>query len=100
MLVWHVGKLETLLYSLPLQALTGRRAGLEFEEWQVTIIPIRRLPAFAADDQNSLLKKCTPATPRCLRCTELGIDECLYVPVKKRGAGNTLRMGEACQRCR
>ncbi|KAF9643250.1 hypothetical protein BDM02DRAFT_3123697 [Thelephora ganbajun] len=44
--------------------------------------------------------KCVPATPRCLRCTELKIDECLYVSVKKRGTGNTLRMGEACQRCR
>ena len=97
MLVWHAGKLEMMLSTLPLQALTGRRAGLEFKKWQVAIIPIHRLSAVAADDQNTFLKKCIPATHRCLRCLKLGIDECLYVPVKKQGAGNTLRMGEACQ---
>ena len=30
----------------------------------------------------------------------MGIQDCCYAPVKKRGAGNTLRMGQACIPCR
>ncbi|KAF9785434.1 hypothetical protein BJ322DRAFT_829801 [Thelephora terrestris] len=45
--------------------------------------------------------KCTPSsTPRCERCTTLGVKYCVYESVKKRGAGGTLRAGEACNRCR
>ncbi|KAF9779638.1 hypothetical protein BJ322DRAFT_369059 [Thelephora terrestris] len=44
--------------------------------------------------------KCIPGTPRCVRCTTLGIQDCSYIPVKKRGSGTTLRMGEACVLCR
>jgi len=73
------------------------RHGPEFGKWQVTVTLLDLLPS---DDYDSILKKCTPATPRCLRCAELKIDECLYVSVKKRGVGTTLRMGRACQRCR
>ena len=28
------------------------------------------------------------------------IEDCIYEPVKKRGVGKTLRMGEACACCR
>jgi hypothetical protein len=45
-------------------------------------------------------KKCTPGTPRCARCTAMGIEDCSYGSVKKRGVGNTLRMGQACIPCR
>ncbi|KAF9779636.1 hypothetical protein BJ322DRAFT_369328 [Thelephora terrestris] len=44
--------------------------------------------------------KCIPGTRRCARCTTLGIQDCHYAPVKKRGAGSTLRMNEACVPCR
>ncbi|KAF9779637.1 hypothetical protein BJ322DRAFT_369970 [Thelephora terrestris] len=44
--------------------------------------------------------KCIPGTPRCVRCVTLGIQDCRYAPVKKRGAGSILRMGEACVPCR
>ena len=30
----------------------------------------------------------------------MGIEECVYVNVKKRGIGNILKMREACIRCR
>jgi len=30
----------------------------------------------------------------------MGIEDCVYDHVKKRGIGKTLRMGEACKRCR
>ena len=30
----------------------------------------------------------------------MGIEFCIYKQVKKRGAGTTLRMGEACEPCR
>ena len=30
----------------------------------------------------------------------MGVELCVYDQVKKRGAGSTLRMGEACERCR
>ena len=46
------------------------------------------------------LKKCVPKSRRCERCTSLGIEECTYGGVKKRGTGGTLRMGEACTPCR
>lgn len=30
----------------------------------------------------------------------MGMDDCVYEPIKKRGAGTILRMGEACNLCR
>ncbi|KAF9779633.1 hypothetical protein BJ322DRAFT_370638 [Thelephora terrestris] len=48
----------------------------------------------------STSKKCIPGTPRCDRCKALGIQDCGYTTVKKRGIGNTLRMREACIPCR
>ena len=46
------------------------------------------------------LKKCIAGTPRCVRCTAMDIEDCSYGSVKKRGAGSTLRMGQACIPCR
>ena len=45
-------------------------------------------------------KKCIPGTPRCVRCTAVGIEDCSYGSVKKRGSGNTLPTGQACIPCR
>jgi len=45
------------------------------------------------------LKKCVPSTPRCVRCMDMGIEDCRYGSVKKRGIGSTLRMGQACVPC-
>ncbi|KAF9783513.1 hypothetical protein BJ322DRAFT_158918 [Thelephora terrestris] len=44
--------------------------------------------------------RCIQGTPRCARCTDMGIEDCRYDPVKKRGIGNTLRTGGACIPCR
>ncbi|KAF9642933.1 hypothetical protein BDM02DRAFT_3264295 [Thelephora ganbajun] len=44
--------------------------------------------------------KCIPGTPRCARCTAVGIEDCRYGSVKKRGPGSILRMGQACIPCR
>ncbi|KAF9779641.1 hypothetical protein BJ322DRAFT_368458 [Thelephora terrestris] len=44
--------------------------------------------------------RCIPGTPRCARCVVMNVQDCHYLPVKKRGAGNTLRMREACLPCR
>ncbi|KAF9783449.1 hypothetical protein BJ322DRAFT_153080 [Thelephora terrestris] len=44
--------------------------------------------------------KCIPGPSGCTRCTEVGIPDCHYTLVKKRGVGNTLRMGQACIPCR
>jgi hypothetical protein len=30
----------------------------------------------------------------------MGIQDCIYEQVKKRGVGKTLKMGEACTSCR
>ena len=30
----------------------------------------------------------------------MGIEDCVYESVKKRGIGGTLRMRESCERCR
>ena len=49
---------------------------------------------------NSDIQKCTPDVPRCVRCTLLGIEECVYRQRKERKVGNSLRMGEACLSCR
>ena len=47
------------------------------------------------------LQKCIPASPRCTRCTGLGIEDCIYeTGGRTRGPGGTLRMGEACTSCR
>ena len=46
------------------------------------------------------LKKCIPNSRRCQRCTNLGIEACVYDGIKKRGPGGTLGMGEACTSCR
>lgn len=47
------------------------------------------------------LQRCIPGpAKRCERCTALRIKDCVYEQVKKRGVGKTLRMGEACKRCR
>ena len=47
------------------------------------------------------LQKCTPGpAQRCERCMSLGLEVCIYKQIKKRGIGKTLRMGEACKRCR
>jgi hypothetical protein len=45
-------------------------------------------------------QKCVPGPSRCVRCTRMEIQDCIYEPVKKRGVGKTLRMGEACACCR
>ena len=45
-------------------------------------------------------KKCIPSSPRCVRCMELGIEDCRYDSAKRRGPGNTLRTGQACVSCR
>jgi hypothetical protein len=45
-------------------------------------------------------QKCVPGPRRCVRCKDMGIEDCVYEQVKKRGIGNTLRMGEACACCR
>jgi len=45
-------------------------------------------------------KRCVPGAARCVRCTEMGIEDCRYCSVKKRGIGTTLRMGQACVPCR
>ena len=45
-------------------------------------------------------KKCIPGTPRCVRCTAIGIEDCSYRSVMKRGTGNTLATGRACVLCR
>ena len=45
-------------------------------------------------------QKCAPGTPRCMRCTKMGIEDCVYDNIKKRGVGKTLKMGEACAYCR
>ena len=45
-------------------------------------------------------KRCVPSTPRCVRCMDMGIEDCRYRSVKKRGIGTTLRMGQACVPCR
>ncbi|KAF9646809.1 hypothetical protein BDM02DRAFT_2889409 [Thelephora ganbajun] len=37
---------------------------------------------------------------RCKRCTMMDLNDCVYEKTKKRGAGTTLRMGNACKRCR
>ncbi|KAF9785401.1 hypothetical protein BJ322DRAFT_827783 [Thelephora terrestris] len=44
--------------------------------------------------------RCVRGPQRCERCTAQGITDCVYEGVKKRGTGNTLRMGQACKRCR
>jgi hypothetical protein len=46
------------------------------------------------------IQKCVPGPRRCVRCTRMEIEDCIYEPVKKRGVGKTLRMGEACASCR
>ena len=46
------------------------------------------------------MKKCIPNTPRCVRCMDLGIEDCRYGSVKKSRTGNMLRMGQACTPCR
>ena len=46
-------------------------------------------------------QKCIPGlTKRCERCATLGVKDCIYLPTKRRQVGETLRMGEACDRCR
>ena len=45
-------------------------------------------------------KKCVPGTPRCVRCTSIGIEECSYDLVKKRNVRNLLPPGQACIPCR
>ena len=46
-------------------------------------------------------QKCAPGPSlRCERCTAIGIEDCVFDPIKKRGVGKTLRMGEACNFCR
>ena len=45
-------------------------------------------------------KRCFPGTPRCVRCMIVGIEDCRYHPVMKRGSGTTLGMGQACVSCR
>ena len=45
-------------------------------------------------------QKCIPGSPRCVRCTNMGIEDCVYNKIRKRGAGNTLGTGEACGYCR
>ena len=30
----------------------------------------------------------------------MGIEDCTYAQIKRRGTGKTLRMGEACEYCR
>ncbi|KAF9783456.1 hypothetical protein BJ322DRAFT_153418 [Thelephora terrestris] len=44
--------------------------------------------------------KCVPNVPRCRRCIELGVEECVYVQRKKRAVRDLLRIGEACLPCR
>ena len=49
----------------------------------------------------STLQKCTPGPAHvCERCMSMGLETCIYKQIKKRGIGKTLRMGEACKRCR
>jgi len=45
-------------------------------------------------------QKCVPGTLRCVRCTKMGIEDCVYDNVKKRGVGKTLKTGQACAYCR
>ena len=47
-----------------------------------------------------MVQKCIPNVPRCKRCTDLGIEECVYVQKKKRVVRDLLRVGEACFPCR
>lgn len=60
----------------------------------------RRRGEVVVDHTSANVQKCIPGVPRCERCTELGIEECVYGQKKKRAVGNLLRMGEACLSCR
>jgi hypothetical protein len=40
-------------------------------------------------------QKCVPGPRRCVRCTDMGIEDCAYGQAMKKG-----RMNEACARCR
>ena len=59
-------------------------------------------PSFIRSNRGPLWRsqKCIPGAIRCMRCMNLGIEDCTYEWVKKRGVGRTLKMGEACEYCR
>lgn len=54
---------------------------------------------YVADLPDTPLQKCDSAMPRCGRCVQSGVLECLYDLTRKR-LGNALAMGEACLPCR
>ena len=45
-------------------------------------------------------QKCDSAVPRCGRCVQSDVLECIYDQTRKKRPGNALATGEACLACR